>query len=1137
MKNRLQNLKVLPLFLCILIFQFFTANAQQTLTQINGWNAYVHLPANYNSTSKSYPTIIFFPGLGEIGTVASKVIASGPGAYIAQGWDGNVQVDGSTVEFIVISLQSPTAYPNEFSMNDKIQKIKSLYRVDNNKLYLTGLSHGGWCSSTFVTGDPLGGPFTYANQIAAVVTVQGVIPDDNSPFPNLFDNYASVGGKLLSFEQRLDGRAGQYVVNRMNAYKPNSAYFIETNFGSGGHCCWNEFYGGQGKQPGVFNIAGVNQNLYQWLARQQLGGSITPPPTNQAPTANAGADKTLTLPTNTVSLTGSGADADGTISTYSWTKLNGPAGGIIGRANAAATTITALQQGVYTFRLQVTDNKGATALDDVTVTVNVAAGNGGGTACNTAAPVKHYLAYTSAPGEIYRPNGSAWKGGDTVVITGTNYSVIEFNNIQGDACRPIVIMPQTKVVTGVFRINNNSKYLKIWGGNNPYGFKVQNSSFALSMCSNIEINNVEITGGSVGVYCKQDPYYADPSTWGSSGYVMRDFKFTNLYIHDVGGEGFYIGSTTPSGYAVKKPNGQDTSIIPIRLENVEVSNSVIQRTGWDGIQISNARGGNKVFNNTIWNYGMTNTDGQEAGIIIGGNTNADVYNNKITKGVGSGVQIFGYGVIKVYNNYFDSTGVDGTALGLQTIYANDYITQPEQNEKQTMFVYGNFIKNPMKKGAIFITNYQGNSMPSKVYDNKLCMVNPPANWASLYLFLYVPGTDNTNNILSCDASGTTQPVEPPATNLPPLVVIENDKAITLPLNMTGLSMIEATDADGTIVSYLWTKLSGPAGGNIIAPADARTAALNLIAGEYRYVLMVTDNQGAKASDTLQITVNAEPANKIIKVNLYAGLAGVPDNSWNNWRFDYTDNTGYLNYEDGRLSGISAALSGDRRIVDNGVNYASSATTVNPAVLRHNSAATSQRALTLTGLKPGKIYDFEFFASRSNSKNATVFALQNRKDTIMTDNNINDVARFTNVVVDASGKLVINLSRIGVWNYLAGFIIYEKENDLPLKSSPVVPENNVQYGEDIVEATDNKVSVFPNPFVNDFKVQIDNKEQADFAIILNDISGKRAFYKEVTKSNTRLLVNVPVANLPGGVYILQIINKKTGKKTVHKVIKN
>src|SRR5690606_15876360 len=159
--------------------------------------------------------------------------------------------------------------------------------------------------------------------------------------------------------------------------------------------------------------------------------------------------------------------------------------------------------------------------------------------------------------------------------------------------------------------------------------------------------------------------------------------------------------------------------------------------------------------------------------------------------------------------------------------------------------------------------------------------------------------------------------------------------------------------------------------------------------------------------------------------------------WNNWPFDYTGNTGYLNYEDGRLGQVSAALTGDRRIIDNGAGYAATTTVVNPIVLRHNSAATSQRTLSLTGLKPGKVYDFEFFASRASRGNATVFTLQKQKDTIVTDNNINDVARFNNIVVDASGKLEITLSRIGVWNYLAGFIIYEKEMAVPEKTSPTI----------------------------------------------------------------------------------------------------
>ena len=103
------------------------------------------------------------------------------------------------------------------------------------------------------------------------------------------------------------------------------------------------------------------------------------------------------------------------------------------------------------------------------VKVNVNAAPVG--SCNQAVP-KTYLLTQTSPGEIYRPNGSAWKGGDTIKITGTSYTVIEFNNIGGDECRPLVIMPLTTVTTPAFRFKTNCRYIKVWGGNTPYGIKV-----------------------------------------------------------------------------------------------------------------------------------------------------------------------------------------------------------------------------------------------------------------------------------------------------------------------------------------------------------------------------------------------------------------------------------------------------------------------------------------------------------------------------------------------------------------------------------------------------------------------------------------------------------------------------------------
>ncbi|MBK8698303.1 MAG: hypothetical protein IPN29_01615 [Saprospiraceae bacterium] len=90
-----------------------------------------------------------------------------------------------------------------------------------------------------------------------------------------------------------------------------------------------------------------------------------PAPPNQAPVASAGADKTITLPTNTVTLTGSGTDPDGAVTGYQWTKLSGPAQFTIASATAAQTAVNNLVQGVYSFKLRVTDNLGAIDRDTV----------------------------------------------------------------------------------------------------------------------------------------------------------------------------------------------------------------------------------------------------------------------------------------------------------------------------------------------------------------------------------------------------------------------------------------------------------------------------------------------------------------------------------------------------------------------------------------------------------------------------------------------------------------------------------------------------------------------------------------------------------------------------------------------------
>ena len=91
---------------------------------------------------------------------------------------------------------------------------------------------------------------------------------------------------------------------------------------------------------------------------------------NQAPVISAGQDQTITLPTNSVTLTGSGSDPDGSIVAALWHKISGPDGAYIATPNVGQTTISNLVSGVYVFELAVADNAGAIGRDQVTITVN-----------------------------------------------------------------------------------------------------------------------------------------------------------------------------------------------------------------------------------------------------------------------------------------------------------------------------------------------------------------------------------------------------------------------------------------------------------------------------------------------------------------------------------------------------------------------------------------------------------------------------------------------------------------------------------------------------------------------------------------------------------------------------------------------
>jgi len=116
---------------------------------------------------------------------------------------------------------------------------------------------------------------------------------------------------------------------------------------------------------------------YHLVPQSQLfsGVVVNPPQTdkpaeNKTPTAVAGDDVEITLPTNSITLNGSGStDPDGKIASYKWSKVSGPTQFTIANSTAMITNVTNLVAGTYVFQLQVKDDKDAVSTDTISITI------------------------------------------------------------------------------------------------------------------------------------------------------------------------------------------------------------------------------------------------------------------------------------------------------------------------------------------------------------------------------------------------------------------------------------------------------------------------------------------------------------------------------------------------------------------------------------------------------------------------------------------------------------------------------------------------------------------------------------------------------------------------------------------------
>jgi len=153
-------------------------------------------------------------------------------------------------------------------------------------------------------------------------------------------------------------------------------------------------------------------------------------------------------------------------------------------------------------------------------------------------------------------------------------------------------------------------------------------------------------------------------------------------------------------------------------------------------------------------------------------------------------------------------------------------------------------------------------------------------------------------------------------NRPPVANAGADQTVNLPTTTVNLDGGASTDPDNNIVSYAWSKITGPSSYSIANANTVQVQLTNLVAGDYKFELNVTDAVGLNDKDTVQITVI--PLTNTSDIDIYVtGMQNDLPVYWKNGQAILLDNN------DWNFTGTSIAVAGSNVYVAgsrNGLMY-------------------------------------------------------------------------------------------------------------------------------------------------------------------------------------------------------------------------
>lgn len=202
-------------------------------TKVTTSHSYGYILNTPKDLKTKKPLLIFLHGSGEKGTDLEKVKVHGPLKYSQT----------HTLDAYILAPQCPdNVYWDSESLYQLIQKIMNENAIDPNRIYLTGLSMGGWGAWNLAMAHP--------ELFAALVPIAGFV--DRVP---MIENCKIAEIPTRIFHGLLDDVvAVDYSIQIYKKLKPCSKDLELTIFDDANHDSWSRVY--------------ADPKMYEWLFKQ-----------------------------------------------------------------------------------------------------------------------------------------------------------------------------------------------------------------------------------------------------------------------------------------------------------------------------------------------------------------------------------------------------------------------------------------------------------------------------------------------------------------------------------------------------------------------------------------------------------------------------------------------------------------------------------------------------------------------------------------------------------------------------------------------------------------------------------------------------------------------------------------------------